>query len=64
LAVVDDAVVDLGWFLVPTMLLGCGIMLVVALLVNNIEPTFPIFIVRVPRFPLLVLSATLARMHA
>jgi CBS-domain-containing membrane protein len=43
LAVVDDAVVDLGWFLVPVMLLGCGLMLVVALLINNIERTFPIY---------------------
>lgn len=43
LAVIDDGVVHLGWFLVPVMMLGCGLMLVVALLVNNIERRFPIY---------------------
>lgn len=43
LAVADDTVVNLGWFLVPVMMLGCGLMLVVALLINNIERTFPIY---------------------
>lgn len=43
LAVIDEDVVHLGWFLVPVMLLGCGLMLVVALLINNIERTFPIY---------------------
>ncbi|KAK0391476.1 hypothetical protein NLU13_0977 [Sarocladium strictum] len=43
LAVIDDSLVHLGWFLVPVMLLGCALMLVVALLINNIERTFPIY---------------------
>lgn len=41
LAVVDDEVVKLGWFLIPVMMLGCGLMLAVALLTNNIERRFP-----------------------
>ncbi|KAI3553707.1 HPP family protein [Colletotrichum abscissum] len=41
LAVVDDGVVHLGWFLVPIVLLGCALMLVVALLINNIQRRFP-----------------------
>ncbi|KAH8173572.1 HPP family protein [Sarocladium implicatum] len=43
LAVIDDSVVHLGWFLVPVMMLGCGLMLAVALLVNNIERRFPVY---------------------
>lgn len=43
LAVVDDKVVRLGWFLVPVVLCGCGLMLVVALLVNNIQRQFPMY---------------------
>jgi hypothetical protein len=43
LAVADDTVIHLGWFLVPVMMLGCGLMLAVALLINNIERTFPIY---------------------
>ncbi|GKT56608.1 HPP family protein [Colletotrichum tofieldiae] len=41
LAVVDDGVVRLGWILVPTVTLGCVIMLVVALVINNIQRRFP-----------------------
>ncbi|KXH67374.1 HPP family protein [Colletotrichum salicis] len=41
LAVVDDGVVHLGWFLVPIVLLGCALMLVVALFINNIQRRFP-----------------------
>ncbi|KAH7312468.1 HPP family protein [Stachybotrys elegans] len=43
LAVVDDAVADLAWFLFPVMLLGCGLMLTVALIINNIERQFPVY---------------------
>ncbi|KAH6688457.1 HPP family protein [Plectosphaerella plurivora] len=43
LAVVDDNVVRLGWFLIPIMLCGCGLMLVVALIVNNIQRQFPMY---------------------
>lgn len=43
LAVVDDKVVKLGWFLLPVMMLGCGLMLVVALIINNIERRFPVY---------------------
>jgi hypothetical protein len=43
LAVVDDNVVHLGWFLIPVVLCGCGLMLVVALLVNNIQRQFPMY---------------------
>lgn len=41
LAVVDDGVVNLGWFLVPIVVLGCVIMLVTALIINNIQRRFP-----------------------
>ncbi|KZL82526.1 hpp family protein [Colletotrichum incanum] len=41
LAVVDDGVVRLGWILVPIVTLGCVIMLVVALIINNIQRRFP-----------------------
>ena len=43
LAVTNDQIVQMGWFLVPVMLLGCGLMLCVALLVNNIERRFPMY---------------------
>ena len=43
LAVTNDQMVQMGWFLVPVMLLGCGLMLCVALLVNNIERRFPVY---------------------
>ncbi|KYK59032.1 HPP family protein [Drechmeria coniospora] len=43
LAVVDANLVAIGWFLVPVMMLGCALMLAVALLVNNIERRFPMY---------------------
>ncbi|WQF82159.1 hypothetical protein CDEST_07173 [Colletotrichum destructivum] len=41
LAVVDDGVVRLGWILVPIVMLGCVLMLIVALVINNIQRRFP-----------------------
>lgn len=41
LAVVDDGVVGLGWFLVPVVLLGSVVMLATALIINNIQRRFP-----------------------
>ncbi|KAK2028427.1 HPP family protein [Colletotrichum zoysiae] len=41
LAVVDDGVVHLGWILVPIVTLGSVIMLVVALVINNVQRCFP-----------------------
>ncbi|KAG5982712.1 hypothetical protein E4U55_001502 [Claviceps digitariae] len=43
LAVVDTTLVRIGWFLLPVVMLGCALMLAVALLVNNIERRFPIY---------------------
>ncbi|POR38517.1 Transmembrane protein [Tolypocladium paradoxum] len=43
LAVVDTDLVQMGWFLIPVMMLGCALMLGVALLVNNIERRFPMY---------------------
>ncbi|KAK5988551.1 Transmembrane protein [Cladobotryum mycophilum] len=43
LAVVDPNLIKVGWFLIPVMLLGCGLMLAVALLINNLERTFPVY---------------------
>jgi hypothetical protein len=43
LALVDDASISLGWCLIPVMLLGCSLMLAVALVVNNIQRRFPIY---------------------
>lgn len=43
LAVVDDRLLSLGWFLVPVMLLGCTLMISVALVINNIERRFPMY---------------------
>ncbi|PNY25290.1 Transmembrane protein [Tolypocladium capitatum] len=43
LAVVDTDLVRMGWFLVPVIMLGCALMLAVALLVNNIERRFPVY---------------------
>lgn len=44
LAVVDDSLVRLGWVLVPVMMLGCALMLGVALLVNNVAARrFPMY---------------------
>ncbi|KAK2052467.1 HPP family protein [Colletotrichum caudatum] len=41
LAVVDDGVVHLGWLLVPIVTLGSVIMLVIALVINNVQRCFP-----------------------
>lgn len=43
LAVVDDSVAHLGWFLLPVILLGCILMQCVALFVNNIQRKFPVY---------------------
>lgn len=43
LAVVDNNLVAVGWLLVPVMLLGCALMLAIALLVNNLERRFPMY---------------------
>jgi CBS-domain-containing membrane protein len=41
LAVVSDDSLPLGWLLVPLMLLGVVLMLIVALVINNIQRKFP-----------------------
>jgi hypothetical protein len=43
LAVVDENVALLGWYLLPVMLLGCVLMQSVALVVNNIQRRFPVY---------------------
>lgn len=43
LAVVDNGVADLGWFLLPVILLGCTLMQCVALLLNNAQRRFPLY---------------------
>ncbi|KAI0105194.1 HPP family-domain-containing protein [Hypoxylon sp. NC0597] len=43
LAVVDESVARLGWFLLPIITLGCVLMQCVALLLNNIQRRFPIY---------------------
>ncbi|GAB1321011.1 hypothetical protein MFIFM68171_11221 [Madurella fahalii] len=43
MAVVDDDVAQLGWFLLLPLLLGCVLMLCVALLVNNVQRRFPYY---------------------
>ncbi|KAL7623361.1 hypothetical protein AAE478_007042 [Parahypoxylon ruwenzoriense] len=43
LAVVDEGVARLGWFLLPVVLLGCVLMQAVALLFNNIQRRFPVY---------------------
>lgn len=43
MAVLDDKVQGLGWFLMAPVMLGCVIMLVCALLVNNIRRRFPFY---------------------
>jgi len=43
MAVLDDDVARLGWFLLAPVMLGCGLMLCVALLVNNIQRRFPYY---------------------
>ncbi|OAA48498.1 HPP family protein [Metarhizium rileyi] len=43
LAVIDDSLIRIGWFMLPVMLLGCVLMLGVALIVNNLERRFPMY---------------------
>ncbi|KAJ6790312.1 hypothetical protein PWT90_10547 [Aphanocladium album] len=43
LAVVDNRLLGLGWFLIPVMVLGCALMISVALIINNLERRFPIY---------------------
>ncbi|KAF2993368.1 hypothetical protein E8E14_000508 [Neopestalotiopsis sp. 37M] len=43
LAVVDSNVAGMGWFLLPVILLGCVLMQIVALLLNNIQRRFPLY---------------------
>lgn len=43
MAVLDDEISDLGWFLVAPIMLGCMLMLTVALLINNIQRRFPYY---------------------
>ncbi|KAK3301740.1 HPP family-domain-containing protein [Chaetomium strumarium] len=43
MAVLDPSVSALGWFLFLPLLLGCALMLAVALLVNNIQRRFPYY---------------------
>ncbi|KAM4054405.1 HPP family protein [Hirsutella rhossiliensis] len=43
LAVVDVNLVAVGWLLVPVMMLGCALMLAIALVVNNLERRFPMY---------------------
>lgn len=43
MAVVDHDVARLGWFLLLPLLLGCVLMLCVALLVNNVQRRFPYY---------------------
>lgn len=41
LAVVDEDIAELGWFLLPVIILGCVLMQCMALLLNNIQRRFP-----------------------
>ncbi|ETS80950.1 hypothetical protein PFICI_08479 [Pestalotiopsis fici W106-1] len=43
LAVVDNNVAAIGWFLLPVILLGCVLMQIVALLLNNVHRRFPLY---------------------
>ncbi|KAI0200655.1 HPP family-domain-containing protein [Astrocystis sublimbata] len=43
IAVIDDSAQSLGWDFIPLVLLGCGIMLLVALVTNNIFTRFPMY---------------------
>lgn len=43
LAVVDDGVSQLGWMLVPLVLLSSTLMLIVALITNNVQRRFPLY---------------------
>jgi len=43
LAVVDNSSLELGWFLIPVIQLGCILMICTALLLNNIQRRYPIY---------------------
>ncbi|KAM0344739.1 hypothetical protein ACHAPU_007111 [Fusarium lateritium] len=43
IAVVDDRVLDLGWFFIAVVVFNCTIMFGVALLVNNVQRVFPVY---------------------
>ncbi|KAK3994252.1 HPP family-domain-containing protein [Cladorrhinum sp. PSN332] len=43
MAVADEDVSKLGWFLLLPVMLGCGLMLLTALLVNNVQRRFPYY---------------------
>lgn len=43
LAVTDSSVSQLGWMLVPIVMLDCALMLVVSLLINNLQRRFPLY---------------------
>lgn len=43
LAVTDDSVSQLGWLLVPVVMLSCALMLVVSLIINNLQRRFPLY---------------------
>ncbi|KAK0637480.1 HPP family-domain-containing protein, partial [Bombardia bombarda] len=43
MAVMSDDVADLGWFFLAPVMLGCGLMLTMALLVNNMQRRFPTY---------------------
>lgn len=34
---------EIGWFLIPVMMLGCALMQAVALVINNIQRRFPVY---------------------
>jgi hypothetical protein len=43
LAAIDPTVLAMGWMFIPLLLLGSILMLVIALLINNIQRQFPVF---------------------
>jgi len=43
IAVADNTVAALGWYLIPVVLLGCVLMQSVALLINNIQRRYPVY---------------------
>jgi HPP family protein len=43
LAVVDDSSLEMGWFLIPVVQLGCILMICTALLLNNIQRRYPVY---------------------
>ncbi|KAK3374737.1 HPP family-domain-containing protein [Podospora didyma] len=43
MAVMNDDVMQLGWFLIPAVELGVGLMLTMALMINNIQRRFPFY---------------------